>query len=430
MDRDKFFVISLGCPKNQVDSEVLIGSLEEAGYRFEESEDLDFVVINTCGFISDAVEESYATIKEVLNLKKQGKIGKVIVTGCLVQRFREKIKKDFREVDLVLGIDSEPKLPEILKNSHRDLNILPSKWIYTGREPRVLLSPNFAYVKVAEGCNRRCAFCIIPKMRGRYRSRPIEDVIDEIYSLANVGIKEIILVAQDLTLYGYDIYGKPVLDKLIKEIDKIPDVEWVRLMYLYPAGLTRRLVDAIGESEKVVRYIHLPIQHSSDRILKRMRRAGGRRSVERSLKMIRKYIPEFFVRTEVIAGFPGETEEDFEDLYEFLNDWRPERIAIFPYSDEKEAFSSKLDGKVPLEVINDRVTELSLLAQDLMFEVQESFIGQEIRVILDEDLGRTEFDAPEIDFNVKINRSVEESMVDVKVVEIEPSGDLVAELIT
>jgi len=430
MDRDKFFVISLGCPKNQVDSEVLIGSLEEAGYRFEESEDLDFVVINTCGFISDAVEESYATIKEVLNLKKQGKIGKVIVTGCLVQRFREKIKKDFREVDLVLGIDSEPKLPEILKNSHRDLNILPSKWIYTGREPRVLLSPNFAYVKVAEGCNRRCAFCIIPKMRGRYRSRPIEDVIDEIYSLANVGIKEIILVAQDLTLYGYDIYGKPVLDKLIKEIDKIPDVEWVRLMYLYPAGLTRRLVDAIGESEKVVRYIHLPIQHSSDRILKRMRRAGGRRSVERSLKMIRKYIPEFFVRTEVIAGFPGETEEDFEDLYEFLNDWRPERIAIFPYSDEKEAFSSKLDGKVPLEVINDRVTELSLLAQDLMFEVQESFIGQEIRIILDEDLGRTEFDAPEIDFNVKINRSVEESMVDVKVVEIEPSGDLVAELIT
>lgn len=430
MDRGKFFVISLGCPKNQVDSEVLIGSLEEAGYRFEESEDLDFVVINTCGFISDAVEESYATIKEVLNLKKQGKIGKVIVTGCLVQRFREKIKKDFREVDLVLGIDSEPKLPEILKNSHRDLNILPSKWIYTGREPRVLLSPNFAYVKVAEGCNRRCAFCIIPKMRGRYRSRPIEDVIDEIYSLANVGIKEIILVAQDLTLYGYDIYGKPVLDKLIKEIDKIPDVEWVRLMYLYPAGLTRRLVDAIGESEKVVRYIHLPIQHSSDRILKRMRRAGGRRSVERSLKMIRKYIPEFFVRTEVIAGFPGETEEDFEDLYEFLNDWRPERIAIFPYSDEKEAFSSKLDGKVPLEVINDRVTELSLLAQDLMFEVQESFIGQEIRVILDEDLGRTEFDAPEIDFNVKINRSVEESMVDVKVVEIEPSGDLVAELIT
>ncbi len=430
MKKGKFFVISLGCPKNQVDSEVLIGTLENRGFQFEETEDLDFVVVNTCGFISEAVEESYATIKHLVSLKKEGRIKRIVVTGCLVQRFKEKIKRDFKDVDIVLGIDDELSLPEILEDSRKDFKILPSRWIYTGYEPRVLLSPNYAYVKVAEGCNRRCSFCIIPKMRGRYRSRPVESIVDEVYSLANIGIKEVVLVAQDLTLYGYDIYGRPMLDRLIREIDLIPGIEWVRLMYLYPSGLNMKIIDAIGESRKVVRYLHIPIQHASSRILKRMRRAGGRKAIERSFRLIRNHLPEFFIRTEVIAGFPGESEGDFKDLYMFLEDWRPERLAVFPYSDEKEAHSYKLDGKVPLELVNERVSELILLAQDLMFEVQESFVGQQIPVIVDNDLeGRTEFDAPEVDFVVKLKSRPEGSMVKVEIVSVEPSGDLAGRIL-
>ncbi len=425
----RFSVIALGCPKNQVDSEVLIGELENKGFVYDpESDKLDFVVVNTCGFIQDAVDESYDTFEQLINLKNQGKIGTIVVTGCLVHRFKGKIKKDFPEIDLILSIDQELELAEILKRKVKIEKIRPSKWIYSGREPRVLLSSNYAYIKISEGCNRRCAFCIIPKMRGRYRSRKIEEIIDEAYSLSHIGIKEIILIAQDLTLYGYDIYGKPSLDRLIRELNKVPDIQWIRLLYLYPSNINRKLLDAIGESEKVAKYLHVPIQHASDKILRLMRRAGGRKGIERALSLIRKYLPDFFIRTEVIAGFPGEDDEDFNELVSFINDFRPERIAIFPYSDEKEAASFKLPNKVPNDVINDRVTELSFVAQDIMMDVQEKFVGDEVTVLMDtEHEGRTEFDSPEIDFVVKFKESKRAPVVKAKILQVDEVGDLVAE---
>ncbi len=426
----KFSVISLGCPKNQVDSEVLIGELENKGYIYDpEFDKPDFVVVNTCGFIQDAVDESYDTFEQLVDLKNQGKIGTIVVTGCLVHRFKEKIRKDFPEIDLVLGIDQETDLADILERKIKIEKIRPSKWIYSGREPRVLLSSNYAYIKISEGCNRRCSFCIIPRMRGRYRSRKIEEIIDEAYSLAHIGIKEIILIAQDLTLYGYDIYNKPSLDILIKELNKIPGIQWIRLLYLYPSNVNRKLLDAIGESEKLAKYLHVPIQHASDKILKLMRRAGGRKGVEKAIFSIRKYLPDFFIRTEVIAGFPGESEDDFNELVSFINDIRPERIAIFPYSDEKEAASYRLPDKVPDEVINDRVTELSFVAQDIMMDVQEKFVGGEIRVLMDNEYeGRTEFDSPEIDFVVKFKENKGTTpIVKAKILRVDETGDLIAE---
>lgn len=424
-----FSIISLGCPKNQVDSEVLIGELENKGFVYDpDSDRLDFVVVNTCGFIQDAVNESYSTFKELVELKNQGKIRKIVVTGCLVQRFKKKIKRDFPQIDLVIGIDEEVNLAQILKRKASIGRIRTSRWIYTGKEPRVLLSPNYAYIKISEGCNRRCAFCIIPKVRGRYRSRKIEEIVDEAYSLAHIGIKEIILIAQDLTLYGYDIYGKPSLDRLVRELNKIPGIEWIRLLYLYPSSINKKLLDAIAESDKVAKYLHVPIQHASDKILRLMRRAGGRKGVEKALSLIRKYLPDFFIRTEVIAGFPGEDESDFNELVSFINDYRPERIAIFPYSDENEAASYRLPNKVSDEIINDRVTELSFVAQDIMMDVQESFVGKEISVLMDTDReGRTEFDSPEIDFIVKFKENKNSPIIKAKILQVDETGDLLAE---
>ncbi len=426
-----FSVISLGCPKNQVDSEVLIGLLENAGFEYDPySDNFDFVVVNTCGFIQDAVDESFSTFRRLIELKRQGKIRKIVVTGCLIQRFRRNIKKFFPDIDLILGIDQEPELAEILKKKAGIKRILTSRWIYTGREPRVLLSSNYAYIKVSEGCNRRCAFCIIPKMRGRYRSRKIEEIVDEAYSLAHLGIKEVILVAQDLTLYGYDIYGKPSLDRLVRELNKIPGIEWIRLLYLYPSSINKKLLDAIAESDKVAKYLHVPIQHASDKILRLMRRAGGRKGVEKALSLIRKNLPDFYIRTEVIVGFPEEDESDFRELISFINDYRPERIAIFPYSDENEAASHRLPNKVPDEIINDRITELSLTVQDIMIEVQENFVGKEIKVLLDADTeGRTEYDAPEIDFIVKFKKAKNGPIVRSRILKVDETGDLLAEQI-
>jgi len=390
------------------------------------------VIINTCGFIQDAVDESFETIENLSKLKESGKIKKIVVTGCLVHRLKNRISEKFPQVDLVVGIDREPELPRLIKNllkgKPRDVENLrqlrPSNWIYSGDNPRLLLTPLYAYVKVSEGCNRRCAFCIIPRMRGKYRSRRIEDILKEVRSLVHIGVKEIILIAQDLTLYGYDLYSKPRLDELIKAINDVEGVELIRLMYLHPSSINRQLIKAIEESDKVARYLHVPVQHASDRILKLMKRAGGAKSVRRAFELVRTYLPEFFIRTEVIVGFPGEKPGDVEELIDFLYQYRPERIALFPYSDEPEAASYKLPDKVSQEETAYRLVEVSVNANEIMREVQEKLVGKVIKVVMDsENEGHSEFDAPEIDFTVHL-RNPADGIVRAKITDITDEGDL------
>ena len=431
----KFSVITLGCPKNQVDSEVFTGILTSHGYEFDlDGESPDIVIINTCGFIQDAIDESFATIEHILELKRSSKVKKVVVTGCLVHRIKDKILEKFKDVDLVVGIDEEPKLHKLIDElDSRKLvrpglkTLKPSTWIHSSRLPRMLLTPIYAYVKVAEGCNRKCAFCVIPKMRGRYRSREIGDIVNEVEMLTRIGVEEIILIAQDLTLYGYDLYRTPQLDKLVRELNKVEGVKLIRLMYLHPGSVTKKLIDAIKESDKVAKYLHIPIQHASDRVLRLMKRAGGRKSVERAFKLVRDELPDFFIRTEAIVGFPGETREDVDELIDFLYRYRPERIALFPYSDEPEATSYRLPGKVPVDEITDRMAEVMVSAEEIMRGVQESLVGKEVMVIMDSELeGRTEHDAPEIDFSVKFKKP-RNGIIKARITGITEEGDLLGD---
>lgn len=420
-------VLSLGCAKNLVDSEVMLGALARAGFPLAHPEDAEVVIVNTCGFLQAAAEEAEEEIRALLERKRRGALRLIAVGGCLVQR----LNGNFRMpgVDLVFGLDDLEKVPALLQAALRGSSPrpspasptrltealpkarpIPSRYLYNHRTPRVRLTPaHYAYVKVAEGCDHTCTFCTIPSFRGAFRSRLVEDIVAEVENLVAEGVREVILVAQDLGLYGRDLYGRGALPRLLQVLDRIDGLQWIRLLYLYPALVTEELARAIGESEKVVPYIEMPIQHISHRILTAMNR-GGRKAVERALEHIHRHIPDAWIRTEIIVGFPGETEEEFQELLRFLEEGHFHRIGVFPFSPEPGTPAAALPDQIPEAVKAERV-EIALTVVDGILErAQRRLVGRSLPVLIDqvdgaEALGRTPYDAPEVDFSVHLKAS-------------------------
>lgn len=437
----KIAMIGLGCPKNQVDAEMMLSTLIEAGFEITgDTEEADLVIINTCGFINDAKEEAIDNILGACELKKDGIIKGVVVTGCLSERYREEIMKEIPEVDACVGIGANSKIAEICKSvlSGNKVCEFPSKYDLPLEGGRVITTPtHYAYLKIAEGCSNNCTYCAIPKIRGKFRSRSMENIVLEAEELAKQGVKELIVVAQDTTKYGVDIYGEPKLNELVSEIAKIDGIEWIRLLYCYPESMTDELIDVIANEDKVCKYIDLPLQHCNGNVLKRMNRKGDREYLFSLIGKMRKKIPGLVLRTTFITGFPGETEEQFTELCEFINEAKFDRLGCFAYSPEDDTPAAKLKDQIDTDVKNKRAEIIMNEQMLIMEEKQKEKIGAEYDVIVDyfdEDnllyMGRTYMDAPEIDTSVII--SSEEELTQGQIVKCKVIGfddfDMVAEV--
>ena len=411
----KILFVSLGCDKNLVDSEMMLGMLQEKGFSFTDDEaEADIVVVNTCCFIGDAKEESINTLLEMAQLKENGQIKALIAAGCLAQRYKEEIQKEIPEVDAIVGttaIDSiVAAVEEVLEgrksNHYADLNAKP----VTGKKRIVTTGGHFAYLKIAEGCNKRCTYCIIPKVRGNYRSVPIENLLKEASKLAEGGVKELILVAQETTLYGVDLYGEKSLPKLLHELAQIPGIYWIRILYCYPEEITEDLIRVIKEEPKVCNYLDIPIQHASDRILRRMGRKTDQADLRRIIGKLREEIPDICLRTTLITGFPGETQEDFEELLDFVDEMEFDRLGVFPYSQEEDTPAAEMEDQIPEEIKVKRQSQVMELQQEIAFEKAEDMVGRVLTVmvegkITDEDayVTRTYRDAPNVDGYLFLN---------------------------
>jgi len=403
--QDKVNIITLGCSKNLVDSEVLSGQLAAAEINVEhESKKLDhnIVVVNTCGFIDLAKEESINTILDQVELKKRGKIDKVYVTGCLSERYKQNLETEIPEVDAFFGT---MELPFLLRRFNVDY-----KAELIGE--RLLSTPNhYAYLKISEGCNRTCSFCAIPLMRGKHVSRPIESLVREAELLVSRGVKEIMLIAQELTYYGLDIYKKRELPRLLHALADIPGLEWIRLHYAYPSKFPMEIIDAMKERDNICNYLDMPLQHASNRMLKAMRRQITREEMEDIIGEIKYKIPGICLRTTLIAGFPGETPDDVEELKTFLQKMEFDRVGIFTYSHEENTIAHELEDDVPAEVKEQRAQEIMNVQQEISYSKNEEKIGKTYKVIIDKKeagkyLGRTEFDSVEVDNEVIVNSEV------------------------
>jgi ribosomal protein S12 methylthiotransferase len=410
--KGRYCLITLGCPKNLVDSERMAGLLGLDGYDMvREPEESDFVVINTCAFIDDSRTESHATIREMLEVKKQGKTRGVIVAGCLAQREKDKLLEMYPGVDQLVGVFGRDEIvaaaQRLLTGLHEQRTVFrPAPTRALADTQRLRITPrHLAFLKISEGCNRGCTFCSIPQMRGKHASKPIEAVVAEAEELAAEGVKELVIVAQDTTFYGVDMYGKPRLDELLRRLERIDGVRWIRLMYFYPMYVTDELLDAIAASEKVLPYIDIPLQHIDDDVLRRMRRATTREKTERLLDRLRARIPKLVLRTTLIAGFPGETEEQFGRLLDFVQRRKFERLGAFSYSHEPTTPSGTMDGHLPEEVRRARRDQLLAAQQKVAFAWSQAQVGRQMDVILDGPvpgqarafIGRTYADAPEVD---------------------------------
>jgi ribosomal protein S12 methylthiotransferase len=400
--KDKVNIITLGCSKNMVDSEVLSGQLAAADFDVKhESKKLDhnIVVVNTCGFIDLAKQESINTILEQVELKKRGKLDKVYVTGCLSERYKQNLEEEIPEVDAYFGT---MELPFLLRKFDVDY-----KAELVGE--RLLSTPNhYAYLKISEGCNRTCAFCAIPLMRGKHLSRPIESIIAEAEKLVSRGVKEIMLIAQELTYYGLDIYKKRELPKLLRLLSDIPGLEWIRLHYAYPSKFPMEIIDAMKERENICNYLDMPLQHASNKILKAMKRQITREEMEDIIGEIKYKVPGICLRTTLIAGFPGETQDDVEELKSFLKKIEFDRVGIFTYSHEENTSAYDLKNNVPEEEKERRAQEIMDVQQEISYRKNEEKVGKIFKVIVDKKeagkyLGRTEFDSVEVDNEVIIN---------------------------
>ena len=410
--RGRYAVISLGCPKNLVDTEQMLGRLDEDGYSMVDSVDnADFVVVNTCGFIDSAREESLGAIDEMLALKKQGKIRNVVVTGCLAERQQGKLLEARPEIDAMIGVFGRNEIVSVIdrlqsgveeqQRVFRPAAVKPlSDAVRTAVTPR-----HFAYLKISEGCDRLCTFCAIPKMRGKHYSKPMEQVIDEAKRLGDSGVREVVIVAQDTTYYGKDLYGEPRLTELLLELDKIESIDWIRLMYFYPMYIDDRLIDTLAGAQRILPYIDMPLQHASDQMLKRMSRKTTRSLQEEIMGNLRSRIDNLIMRTTMITGFPGETDDDFSQLLDFAGKQRFEHLGVFTYSVEEDTPAAKLPNRVPAEVAQDRFNQLMALQQGIAFEWAESRVGTTEDVIIDAALpdqdgvwiGRSRAEAPDID---------------------------------
>lgn len=415
----KILFISLGCDKNLVDTEVMLGLLASRGYEMTDSEtEADIIVVNTCCFIHDAKEESIQSILEMAKYKKEGNLKALVVTGCLAQRYRQEVLDEIPEVDAVLGTTSYDKILDVIDEALEgrqsvtmtDVDVLPK----VPSKRLVTTGGHFAYLKIAEGCDKHCTYCIIPKVRGNFRSVPMEQLIEEAQYLADQGVKELILVAQETTLYGKDIYGKKSLHLLLKELCKISGIRWIRVLYCYPEEITDELIQVMKEEEKVCHYVDLPIQHANDDILKRMGRRTTKKELISIIGKLRKEIPDICIRTTLITGFPGETKEQHEELMEFVDEMEFDRLGVFTYSPEEDTPAAGMPGQVPEEIKEERQAELMELQQEIAFEHAESMVGKEVLVtiegkIADEDayVGRTYRDAPNVDGLIFVNTDEE-----------------------
>ena len=401
--------VSLGCDKNLVDTEVMLGLLASRGHQMVDSDEIaDVIVINTCCFIHDAKEESIQTILEMAEYKKAGSCKAMIVTGCLAQRYKQEIIDEIEEVDAVLGTTSYDKIVEAIDEAlagytsveMTDIDALP----LVESKRLVTTGGHFAYLKIAEGCDKHCTYCIIPKIRGNFRSVPIERLLKEAEDLVAQGVKEIILVAQETTLYGKDLYGEKSLHKLLRELCKISGLRWIRILYCYPEEITDELIQVIKEEDKICNYLDLPIQHASDGILKRMGRRTSKEQLVEIIGKLRKEIPDIAIRTTLITGFPGETQEQHEELMEFVDEMEFDRLGVFTYSPEEDTPAAEMPDQIPEDVKEDRQAELMELQQEIAFDLAEEMIGREVLVMIegkvaDENayVGRTYKDAPNVD---------------------------------
>lgn len=438
----RILFISLGCDKNLVDSEVMLGLLDSKGYRIVDDEtEADIIVVNTCCFIHDAKEESIQTILEMAELKTEGNLKALIVTGCLAQRYQQEIIDEIPEVDAVLGTTSYDRIVEAIEealdgNGHVTMESIDALPLVETKR-LVTTGGHFAYLKIAEGCDKHCTYCIIPKLRGNFRSVPMERLIKEAEELAEAGVKELILVAQETTLYGKDIYGEKSLHKLLKELCKVDGIEWIRVLYCYPEEIYDELIQTIKEEEKICKYLDLPIQHASDRILKRMGRRTSKQQLVDLVNKLREEIPGITLRTTLITGFPGETEEDHEEVMEFVDTMEFDRLGVFTYSAEEDTPAANMPDQIDEEVKMDRQAEIMELQQDIAFEQAENMIGREVLVMIegkvaDENayVGRTYKDAPNVDGFIFINTDEELMSGDFAMVKVTGAleYDLIGEL--
>ena len=411
--------ISLGCDKNLVDSEVMLGLLAAKGYRMVDDEmQADIIIVNTCCFIHDAKEESIQTILEMAQYKTDGRLKVLVVTGCLAQRYQQEILDEIPEVDAVLGTTSYDKIVEAVEEAlagkgHvevEDIDALPL--VDTRR--LVTTGGHFAYLKIAEGCDKHCTYCIIPKIRGDFRSVPMERLVKEAGELAEQGVKELILVAQETTLYGKDLYGEKSLHRLLRELCRISGIRWIRLLYCYPEEIDENLIQIMKEEKKIRHYLDLPIQHANDDILKRMGRRTSKNQLEEIIGRLRREIPDIALRTTLITGFPGETKEQHEELMEFVDEMEFDRLGVFTYSPEEDTPAAGMPDQMPEEVKEERQAEIMELQQEIVFDQAEAMIGREVLVMIegkvaDENayVGRTYKDAPNVDGLIFINTEAE-----------------------
>lgn len=405
----KVGMISLGCPKNQVDGEALLAKLVAAGYQIvNEIENSDVMIVNTCGFIEDAKREAIDTILEVAQYKEAGVISALVVTGCLAERYQDEILKEMPEVDAVIGIGANADIVKVCDKALCGIQTsnFPNKCYLPIDDERLLSTPShWAYLKIAEGCDNRCSYCAIPGIRGKFRSRKIESVVDEAKSLVNRGVKEIILVAQDTTKYGQDLYGEYSLDKLLKELVKIDGLKWIRLFYCYPQRITDSLIEVIANEEKVCNYIDIPLQHSDTTVLKNMNRVGDGNDYRVLLDKMRKAIPDLALRTTFMVGFPGETDEQFENLCDFVKDMKFDKMGCFTFSPEEDTPAFDMDNQID-EDVKKRRQEVLMNAQYSITEASnKSRVGNVYKVIIDsfadgKYTGRSYMDSPEIDSGI------------------------------
>ena len=421
MEKIKLFCVSLGCDKNLVDTEKMLGVAGGLGVSFTDDEtEADAILINTCCFIGDAKEESVNTILEMARYKEEGKCRALIVAGCLAQRYKQEIIDEIPEVDAILGTTSYEEIGNVLtrlfgeekekKEEHiscfHDLKELPE----TAKKRVMTTGGHYAFLKIAEGCDKRCSYCIIPYLRGPYRSVPMEQLLAEARELAENGVRELILVAQETTLYGKDLYGEKTLPKLLHELAQIPGIYWIRIQYCYPEEITDELIQAIKTEEKVCHYLDIPIQHASDRILKRMGRRTHKAELKERIGALRREIPDIALRTTFICGFPGETEEDHEELMEFVDEMEFERVGVFTYSAEEDTPAYSYPDQIPEEVKEERRADVMELQQEIAFEHCENMIGKVLDVMIEGKVadepayvGRTYMDAPNVDGLIFVN---------------------------
>lgn len=413
---EKVYLETLGCSKNQVDSEIMLGILNKHGFSLTHDEaQADVIIINTCGFIESAKQESINTILSLAELKEIAKCKVLIVTGCLAQRYSKELSEEIPEVDAFLGTTNFNEIAEIVNRTISDKERVV--WADNIDKdvnydlPRILTSPSYsAYLKIAEGCDNHCTYCIIPKLRGKYRSRPIEKIVNEARNLAESGVKELIIIAQDITRYGIDLYGNYQLVKLLEELSHIEKIKWIRLQYSYPDIISDELIELISSNDKICKYIDIPIQHCNNEILKKMNRRTTKAHILEVIKKLRNKIPNISLRTSLIVGFPGETDKQFCELYDFVKDVEFDRLGVFTYSMEEDTAAAELPDQITEEVKENRRDKIMLIQRDISLKKNMDKIGKIYDILIEEKvenenvyIGRTQFDAPEVDGVVYLN---------------------------